>query len=409
MSESIKFSKSGVTIYLWQSGKKRTWIYRFYYLDEFEDRVEVKRSAKTPVLDVAKDKAYEAWKVCMGISKSQASKPRTVSGLPGLDVVAALYEKRIRQVTSTSLAADSVRNNVNALKRFVQVVFGKDLKAVNVGKLGSGCVNTWWRKRYLAKGLEFGVDEDLRLNSSLNSDWSAVKSVFSKAALRLYRGHWPRLNMEDFLSVGSLEGMDTRFRVIPAGVMAAMDRDSLELPGPERVAYELARYYALTRREILTVRWNWIEGTSEAPVLNICYREADVVHGCEAWKSKRNTKYGLLGLDPEMVAKWRELVPCANAYGYVIPAEHKTAREAVVRRLNRWLGDYIPDRSKKLHELRKQAGSEFLAQSGNIYETAKFIRDSVATTEKHYVDLQVTGLTRYNKTPNGLNRTGSDG
>ena len=97
-----------------------------------------------------------------------------------------------------------------------------------------------------------------------------------------------------------------------------------------------------------------------------------------------------------MMATWRRLVPCEEPYGYVIPATSKTGRDKVLRRVNTWLSNYIPDRTKKLHELRKQAGSEVLMRNKSPLEAAKFIRDSVETTLNYYANLleDVEGLSR---------------
>lgn len=98
-----------------------------------------------------------------------------------------------------------------------------------------------------------------------------------------------------------------------------------------------------------------------------------------------------------MVAQWRQLAPCADPYGFIVPREHETGAHNQVRCLNAWLGEYLPDRQKKLHELRKHSGSEVLTQSGNIVAAAAFLRDSIKTTEKHYASFlkPVAGLSRY--------------
>jgi len=51
-----------------------------------------------------------------------------------------------------------------------------------------------------------------------------------------------------------------------------------------------------------------------------------------------------------------------------------------------WVARFIPDRVKRLHELRKHAGS-VIARRDGLLTAAQFLGDSYVTTEKHYASL----------------------
>ncbi len=394
-NESIKYRAPGIVIYLKPVGVKKWWQYRYRYLDNFGIAHEIRRSSKTSELSVAKHRAYQNFQAKLGLAKSGPfDAPR---GLPTCHEIIECYRENIGKEDGARLKPATVKENANAFMNFCKLALG-DPKSVRVNQLTPQSVRKWREARYAKRNLEFGKDEDLRLNYSLNSTWQNIKSVFSLAALRLYQRELGNtLDVDDWKSVKRLRQMNTQYEPLPPGVVAAMDRDREELLPEQRVIYELARYCALTKSEILAVRWHWIIETPEGLKLEIKDRPANPKEGIDAWTSKLNAKNGKIALDPRMVASWRELVPCSNPFGHIIPAAHSTERERIVRKLNQWLGVYIKDRNKKLHELRKHAGSEVLMRNRNPYEAAKFIRDTLETTLKHYASLleDVAALSPY--------------
>lgn len=391
----MKYRAPGVVIYLKPVGTKKWWQYRYRYLDNFGVPHDVRRSSKSPELAVAKHRAYQNFQAKVGLTKpGPFDGPR---GLPTCLEIIDCYLENIGKEDGAGIKPTTAKENANAFRNFCKLALG-DPDSVRVNQLTPQSVRKWREVRYAMKGLEFGQDEDLKLNYSLNSTWQNIKSVFSRAALRLYKHTFQmEIDVADWKGVRRLRQMTTNYEPLPKGIVGAMDRDRMTLPPAQRVIYELARYCGLTKSEILAVRWHWIIDTPDGLKLEIKNRAADPKHDVEAWTSKHNAKNGRVNLDPRMVADWRDLVPCANPYGHIIPAAHPTDREKIVRQLNLWLKGYIKDRTKKLHELRKHAGSEVLMRTRNPYEAANFIRDSWQTTLKHYASLleDVTALSPY--------------
>lgn len=380
MSKTTKWAQPGVIFYLQPHGARKIWRYRYRYLDGFNRVRHIHRSSKTADLKVAKQRAWQNF-----LARTGKAAPTVFDNkVPDCQALIACYEENISQEDGARTSPATVKTNVNAFARFIRLAFDREPVAVSTAELSPEAVKRWRAARYQLAGLVFGQDEDLRLNYSLNSSWQHIKGIFSKAALRLYERELGfTLDLSAFLRVSRLQQFDTRYQPIAPGTVAAMDRDSLELDPDERIIYELARFYGLTKREIRTVRWHWIEDDGASQVLAIRYREAIPALGIPAWKSKQNTKYGRLAINPARLASWRQLAPCLESHGYIVPRVNKTAIDNAIRHLNAWLGEYLPDRQKKLHELRKHAGSEVLMRAG-LVEAAAFLRDSIKTTERHY-------------------------
>jgi hypothetical protein len=214
---SRKYVRPGIIIYLKPTGQRKHWEYRFKFRDEDGNLVEIRRSSKTPSFEVAKDRAYIDFKQQAGLDKSR--KPIARTGMPSCQEIIDAYFKNILTEDGARLSPNSVRDNINCFTRFLKLSFEEEPVNIKVTALNEGSVREWRRRRYEMAGLEYGRDEDLRLNYSLNSEWNSIKSVFSITALKLYGRKFKDFDVSDFKRVRRLEQMDTRYDPIPAEVM----------------------------------------------------------------------------------------------------------------------------------------------------------------------------------------------
>jgi hypothetical protein len=71
--------------------------------------------------------------------------------------------------------------------------------------------------------------------------------------------------------------------------------------------------------------------------------------------------------------------------GFVIPRAHKTEAEILTeRRINEFVGRFLPDRKKKAYELRKQFGSEIAQRSGIEVASRVLRHKELKTAWNHY-------------------------
>lgn len=412
MITSKRDFKLGKNLYYY--GKKKLIYCRFRVKGK-----EIRRSTGKKDLTLAQDVAWEIFCDAAGINKSPKVELRR-STYPLISEIADTYKKEISKYGKC--APDTAQNNVNKLLSILKLV---ELDDPRLDKIKPSIVTQWRELCYEKKRLEiaktkgingdgideihfkFGENEDIELNYSLNSVFRQAKSVFSKNALKLYEDKGWKIpqSIHDFCAVGFLKQMDTSFVPIPPDIDERIKLAcNMSLSGAAEteirkanlynfipaknvaVAVELARFCGLTAKEIAWIRWEWFEGSNEAPAIAIRYRPAN--GDIPAWGSKGDKKNGLIPVKPERLARWRKALNADNKKsGYVFDFSSKTGRvEFITRTVSKWVAQFLPDRNKKLHELRKQAGSEVATKEG-IFAAAKFLRDSVAVAEKHYASL----------------------
>ena len=142
------------------------------------------------------------------------------------------------------------------------------------------------------------------------------------------------------------------------------------------VMVEMARLCAMTVKEIHYFRRSWVVQTAAG--LKIDIREDG-----RGFSTKCATKTRQIPLSPEVWARWSKVLPLGDAAPFGEYRDY-TSPQSEYSRTSRWLGQFLPDRQKKLHELRKMACSQVLARERDIYAAAYFIGDSVQTTAKYY-------------------------
>ena len=420
MITSKRDFKIGGNLYYY--GKKRIIYCRFRVKGK-----EIRRSTGKKDIPLAQSVAWDIYQEAAGIKDAPAVELRR-STYPLLSEIGKVYKEEIPKYGKC--APGTARNNFNKLLGILRLV---ELENPRLDKISPSTITQWRtlcyerKRKRLAKerGIDdssdngelrfkFGENEDLELNYTLNSIFRQAKSVFSRNALRMYEAKGLKIpqNIIDFCSTGFLKQMSTNFVPIPQetddkiklacemSLTNAGDNerrnagiDNIIPPKSVAVAVELARYCGLTVKEIVGIRWEWFEGTKDAPVISIRYRPA--AGDVPAWGSKGDKKNGIIPVRPERLARWRKAL-CAEKkkHGYVFDFASDTKRKDFVERtVSQWVAQFLPDREKKLHELRKQAGSEVATKEG-IYAAARFLRDTVIVAERHYASLlkQVSAL-----------------
>lgn len=351
---------------------------------------EYRRSCGSTVESVARQRAW-------AIYRAEAGDDSVVAPAPLRNTYATIgdvcdrYLEAAGGTLGTTLSSKTAAANVATLLR-VLVASGRaadrdaarELRATVVDE---SLVLAFFRARYAQRGLTWGKDHDLRLNTSLNSELRRVKSIFGRRGLRALDG----LKLPEFRTLAGLPSLRqarTEFVPIPADVdqrmqaeAAALMRSPANIDRRIAVAYEMMRFAGLRSSEAAALRWSWIEHDGDRVEIALIAREAS--HPTGPWRPK--AREGRVPVRADRVAAWRAALPPADPHGYVLGAGSETARVAVVERdLCQWVRRFLPDRQKAAYELRKQAGSDVLTRTGSMAHAAAFLRDSVATCERHY-------------------------
>lgn len=287
-----------------------------------------------------------------------------------------------------------------------------------LAELTEAAITTWRAAQYRAAGL---TAPDALTNYRLNSTLRQAQSVFSAAAKRVYARAGLTLTeaTTDFYTRPPFRPQARpTFRPIDAATDAAilrLARERLQPPTPPpdarapdaqknrppngegrrdtdtyprqnesplplsalgAVMVEMARLCAMTVKEIHYFRRSWVIQTSAG--LKIDIREDG-----RGFSTKCATKTRQIPLSPEVWARWSKVLPLGDAAPFGEYRDY-TSPQSEYSRTSRWLGQFLPDRQKKLHELRKMACSQVLARERDIYAAAYFIGDSVQTTAKYY-------------------------
>ncbi len=391
---SYRDFKLGKNLYFY--GQKKLIYVRFKYRGRDVRRCTGKRDLAT-----AQKVAWEIYCEVAGLSENKVALRR--SNYSTIKEIVELYKNNISSFGNCSL--QSARNNAMNLLRILKVV-GLN-PSIRLDALNAELVYKWRAIRYRERGLDITKDDDLKLNYSLNSVFRQAKSVFSKDALKLYELKRIKMppSVKDFCQAAYLKQMSTTFEPIPESVdqkIKGITEDILNgvdcgeiaekyscenLPTKQiAVAVQLARFCGLTAKEIIGIRWEWFERHNNSIVISIHYRPAQ--GDVPAWSSKGDKKNGRVPVSQERLDLWRKALNAENKIsGYVFDSPTPAGRASLIKReTSAWIAQFLPNREKRLHELRKQAGSEVATKRG-IFAAAKFLRDTVAVAERHYASL----------------------
>lgn len=384
---------------LYRSGKKKGVIYCRFFHTRNGRKIEVKRSTGHTTEREARAKAFAIWQHETGHTANGPAKQRSTS--PKLGKVADFITDRRLQCTKAS--ASSVRGYVQSLGRAVNLVAGTEgdgWRDLNLTILSDEFVHKWRRLKYREKGLniEDAADLDLYLNWNLNSMMQDIRSLFGKPALMAYEdaGMVLPAQLARFMSVPGLPSEERGFTAIPEQIDTAMQAlaayaiepqgtkpsGKFEIPSrPVAVIYEIARFTGLTSKEIANFQIDWL--AADLSYIDVQPFKDQVGRN---FQTKRNSKNGRVPTDPERVQRWiAAFRSVEREAGYFLPGTCPTHRQELCQRdANKWIAPFLPGRTKRLHELRKQAGSDVFHKHG-LSAAAAFLRDTEATARKYYL------------------------
>lgn len=239
-------------------------------------------------------------------------------------------------------------------------------------------VNKWRHDAYKRSNLDFSEPNPTK-NAALNSTWTQAKSVFSRRALQAYDkyGIYIPNNVYEFLAVPDLSP-SKRVAFTPidseldddmkATAQATLDGEQTAITPHIATMYQMARLCGMTLNEILHFRPEWIVKAKKGTFIKVAEDGT--------FTTKREAKNRLIPVNPNNLKRWLNVLKKQSFM------ENETYSAC-----NEWLKQYLPDRQKKLHELRKMACSEMLDRTGDIFLASKFIGNNVQTTIKYYAGL----------------------
>lgn len=302
----------------------------------------------------------------------------------------------------TKVRPRTIGSNVSMLRTIVRAVHGE---AAKMEGLRSSILTRELLQQY--KEARFAqartVGEQERARTSTNSTLAQARSLFSKAALELYQDRKLKLpDLTGFLGVTRFkDDRDVSFVPIAPAMLGEIDAAAWALLQPDAgrvlgdgvtaeerrlcparpdifLAYILARYVGMRDIEIVNARWEWLTRWPEGWRMEIIRRAYYDPKGSEGRVTIGEDLHALLQAHGDRTSLW------------ILPATTKTGRfDAVYRDANAWLRQWLPDREKGMHELRKQAGSEVYTREHSLSAAAEFLRNKEETCRKHYAKLLV--------------------
>ena len=378
-------------------GKRGVWHYRFRVKREIGYDFEVKefrRSSGKLKESEARVIAWNDYLSELGLRPNGPPVRRLRNLFSKIGDICDCYEANITE--TSNIKSSSAHRNVLALIRIIKQAYPRvDARAMKVDVLNENLVIKYRKAQYKQLGLDYGKNEDRSLNISLNSNLRMAQSVFGRRAMKLYsKNNFKLPDLSSFMSIARLRERSMHFDPIPQKIDAKMRKDSLEELLPNRpvifIIYELARFCGLRSSEILNLRWHWIEKSKEGYTIEIVYRNPRTDKSRIQFIPKSRDRS--VSITKETIMRWIEALKLkvdiiGTSTDFVIPgATHTERRNQIEREACAWVAKYLPNRIKRLHELRKQAGSNIATQYG-LMSAAEFLGDSIAVTEKHYVAL----------------------
>jgi integrase len=240
---------------------------------------------------------------------------------------------------------DTKQTNVNRLLRMLRLVLEEDNEQVRAHPLTVVSPDTAAKYRTTYQGSAY----------TMRSVLSGARSVFCNPM------DWRGFPLPDCIKefAAMTKGMKapvSTFVRIPPETLERMDASSRAIGGATRRAYLLTRYLGMTPKEVAYCRKGWIEDRGDRHVMVLVERES------EGLKLKTGAKRGrVMSVPPWMVP---ELLAAED---FMVPGRTKGMRvKFMERNFNMWVREFLPDRRAAAYELRKQAGSDVLNETGRI-------------------------------------------
>ncbi len=218
----------------------------------------------------------------------------------------------------------------------------------------------------------------LDCNTSINARFRAAKSMFSDHHMRCYRDAVLELEKPGFCEMRRLKEPSHEFVPFPADTERAINEAGAALKETRPhmwLVHHAVKSMALRASEVIAMRNHWVEPAGTKGMFKLVIKN-------------RPGEFQTKAKDASVMVP-RYLLPYFLGTGRapVIPLDDR-AREHLVRRTHsQWLRQFIPDRVKSNHELRKYSISLVIMKTGSLYKGAKFGRITMATAEKHYAAL----------------------
>jgi integrase len=324
---------------------------------------------------------------------------------PLLAEVLKCFEKGAQAVPDKNKMRDeTVRQYVRSIERIVETRFdaagrvsrarGAAAKMTIAEAADPQLWNTYKEKIVEAAGKDKLAQR--RAMRRVNHDLGNARSIFGRAFMRLYA----HLQMPDLRplreEVQKYQNVaKNKFKAIPLGTIKAMEAEveglrahvhELDAEGQLTRAATYARgmilsyYFAMLlgmrRNEVLNARLDWISEFGPVARMQIVETDSFDPKGTE----------GSVNIAPKLMQDIRELSGAVSPDDYLIPG---SCRDKTWRRLSKLVRKYVGAASSKtLHQLRKQAISNYLMVcNGNYAEAMKFSRHADADVlQDHYAD-----------------------
>lgn len=377
---------------------------RFFYTDKKSGQnKEVKRNTDKTSEKAAREVAWRIYQDVTGTAPENMVVPSKLrSTAPSLAVLVQFIENNRLQCFPKA-SPKTLHNYLSRLAMAVRLVTQReDWQKVTLNTLDEHFLHKWRSIQYRRRGLDFEVQaqRDLHLNANINSEWQDVKAIFSKQAMLAYKDFGFELpdGLYRMLAVPRLQCKTEGFTEIPPDMdmrmqvcaQAAIHRargldyvvpDGYNVPSAATgVIYEMARFAGLTQKEIVGFWRAWL-----APDLKYIYIAPYKDSNGVNFQTKGNAKNGSVPCNPQRVQWWLEALGTSGEY--LLPGNYPTTRRKLAERAaNGWIAEFFGgDRKKRLHDLRKQAGSDVFKSAKSLTAAAAFLRDSEETARKYYL------------------------
>ncbi len=345
------------------------------------------KSLETSVLSEAKERAPSIIAAILDRKWDQVREivsPRAREQMP-LATIGEVFD--VFQTADTganpSTRARVVALVVNIVSRVHGFVDRHPLRQAKVRMLPVSALNAELVQKFIKdmQPAETRAGAVLTANTNINSMLRQARSIFSARMVRVYNERG--LNLGDFS--GFLEKREIlkepshHYEPIPREMLRTMIEALPELKKDDERSWAIiamALLLGMRRSEIMRARREWltqqrIPGQAEpAYVIAITNRDKDA-----AIKSR-----------PRALRVPDELRDYFAKRGeWLIPRRNETDIINAVHRVNAWLRRYLPERTKALHELRKEFGSQIYAATGSLSAAAEALGDTLETARAHYL------------------------
>jgi integrase len=358
MSSTLTFFAAGRRRRIYRRKRADGSLYPSYYTRVQVKGRDVPRSLGTLCVPAAKEKARQVIEAEVNGDVESSRRLKIHSDYCTLEQVCDIY---LDKFATDVRRRRTARANVRCLRKILELGgHGSDLASLRVNVLTADLIREFQaaeEKRIGRDGHGGYLQESERsVRESICSVVLQARSIF----MDTYRGDWYRdLNLPD-LSEFRKQSVKAPERPLPrpldAGVMNAIDAAAPDLATNDSACYVshlLFRYLGMRNREQKYARRTWIlRNPDGSGKLGVIYRPE------ENFKPKRKTERWI-PVSARVIADLDKHYRPSPDGEFLIPAEHKSAREIIVdRRHSAWAGQWIHNRSKTSYELRRHAGAK---------------------------------------------------